>query len=86
LLDRFDLYMGDICGNRFYAKLIQTVVHLRRETILKLLAVPGSVESSVTTRTALLQALASRDMQQARHAIDEFFSSAKHFYDSIAGE
>lgn len=82
-LDQFDLYMGDVCKNRIYAKLMQTVVHLRRETSQKLLGVPGAIENSIRTRSALLDALQTKDVSEMKKAIQDFFRSAKAFYTSI---
>jgi GntR family transcriptional repressor for pyruvate dehydrogenase complex len=83
LLDIYDLYMGDISRNGIYAKLMQTIVHLRRETSLKLLNVPGAIENSVDMRSSLLQAFHSKDQKMVKEALKSFFKSAKHFYDNI---
>lgn len=82
-LDLFDLYMGEISGNQIYSKLMQTIVHLRRETSLKLLGVPGAIEKSVETRSTLLKALKSGDQVEVKKAVDDFFISSKRFYDNI---
>lgn len=86
LLDQFDIYMGEICGNRIYAKLMQTVVHLRRETSLKLLKVPGAIESSMETRSSLIRAIQSKDEKLIKHSIHAFFEKSKRFYDNIIGK
>lgn len=83
LLDRFDLYVGEICGNRIYAKLMQTIVFLRRETSLKLLSVPGAIENSIVIRTHVLQAMKTKDMSQMKKAIADFFTRSKTFYEHI---
>ncbi|QNK55289.1 FadR/GntR family transcriptional regulator [Paenibacillus sp. PAMC21692] len=83
LLDQFDLCMGEICGNRIYGKLMQTIVHLRRETSLKLLNVPGAMESSAQMRSALLQALIAKDEKKARQAVNAFFRDSQKFYDRL---
>lgn len=82
-LDQFDLFIGEICGNRIYAKLMQTIVYLRRETSLKLLSVPGSMENSIKIRSSLLQALQAKDKKQMRKATQDFFQQARAFYDNI---
>lgn len=83
LLDRFDLYMGEISNNSIYFKLMQTVVHLRRETSLKLLGVPGAIAKSVETRSVMLDALRTREPDKMRQAVDHFFASSRQFYNSI---
>lgn len=83
LLDAFDLYMGKICGNLIYGKLMQTIVHLRRETSLKLLNVPGAIEQSVNSRSRLLDAFKSKDPENIKKSVDSFFDKSKEFYDSI---
>jgi DNA-binding FadR family transcriptional regulator len=85
-LDAFDLYMGDISGNRIYAKLMQTIVHLRRETSLRLLHVPGAIESSVEMRSSLLQSIQSKNMKLVKETIQAFFRNSKRFYDNIIGK
>ncbi|XEC92640.1 FadR/GntR family transcriptional regulator [Paenibacillus tarimensis] len=85
LLDQFDLWTGDICGNRIYAKLMQTIVYLRRETSLKLLSVPGAIENSIQSRTELLEALKSKNIEQMEKAVADFFGRSKTFYKKIGG-
>ncbi|WP_256761885.1 FadR/GntR family transcriptional regulator [Cohnella sp. WQ 127256] len=82
-LDNFDLYMGDISGNRIYAKLMQTVVYLRRETSLRLLHVPGAIESSLDMRTLLLKSIQAKDMKLVKESIKAHFRNSKRFYDTI---
>ncbi len=82
-LDQFDLSVGDICGNRIYAKLMQTIVYLRRETSLKLLAVPGSIDNSFRHRSIILEAMKSKNPAQIKKAISEFFASSESFYKHI---
>jgi GntR family transcriptional repressor for pyruvate dehydrogenase complex len=83
LLDTFDLYMGDISRNGIYAKLMQTIVHLRRETSLKLLNVPGAIENSVEMRSSLLNSFDSKDLKIVKEALKAFFKNSKQFYDNI---
>jgi GntR family transcriptional repressor for pyruvate dehydrogenase complex len=83
LLDSFDLYMGEISRNGIYTKLMQTIVHLRRETSLKLLNVPGAIENSVEMRSSLLKSFETRDQKIVKEALKAFFKNSKHFYDNI---
>jgi GntR family transcriptional repressor for pyruvate dehydrogenase complex len=83
LLDTFDLYMGDISRNGIYAKLMQTIVHLRRETSLKLLNVPGAIENSVEMRSSLLKSFDFKDLKIVKEALKAFFKNSKQFYDNI---
>ncbi|MBO9610055.1 MAG: FadR family transcriptional regulator [Paenibacillaceae bacterium] len=84
LLDEFDLLIGECCGNAIYFKLMQTIVHLRRETSRKLLQVPGAVETSVKSRSALLGALQAADAKRMKAAAAEFFKTSQAFYESLA--
>lgn len=82
-LDQFDLWVGDICGNRIYTKLMQTIVYLRRETSLKLLAVPGSIDNSYRHRCLIVEAMKSNNPTQMKKAVADFFASSKSFYKHI---
>ncbi|GGE45617.1 GntR family transcriptional regulator [Pullulanibacillus camelliae] len=86
LLEQFDLYAGEICGNQIYYKLMQTIIHLRRESSLKLLHVPGAIEDSIHSRSKMLIALKSRQPDKVKEALDRFFFNSKHFYDNIIDE
>ncbi|RAP76081.1 FadR/GntR family transcriptional regulator [Paenibacillus montanisoli] len=83
LLDDFDLRIGERCDNRIYHKLMQMMIHLRRETSLKLLSVPGAKENSVKQRSAILSALASRNKKQLNAALKGLFVTSKQFYADI---
>jgi GntR family transcriptional regulator, transcriptional repressor for pyruvate dehydrogenase complex len=82
-LDRIDLYVGELCGNRIYNKLMQTIVHLRRETNLKLLRVPGSAKNGASGRLQVLTALRSGKSDETKLAMEAFFASSFKFYQSI---
>lgn len=86
LLDQFDLYMGEITGNRIYGKLMQTIVHLRRETSLKLLKVPGAIDNSIEMRSSILKAIQSKDPKLVNESVKSLFRSSKKFYDNIIGK
>lgn len=86
VLDDFDKYMGTICGNQIYVKLMQTVIYLRYESNLKLLQVPGAIENSVEIRRNLVKAMQAQDKKAAKEAIDLFFKKSKRFYDTILKE
>lgn len=80
LLDDFDLYMGSCSGNKIYNKLMQTIVHLRHQSMLKILNVPGARENSINSRTKLIKAVKERNLEKVKEAIDLNFSGAKKFY------
>lgn len=80
LLDEFDLFMGELSNNRIYAKLMQTIVYLRRETSLKILNVPGAWANSLTCRINLVNALKEGDLQRIESAIGQIYKSAKKLY------
>lgn len=83
LLDEIDLYIGEICGNQIYAKLMQTIVYMRRETSIKLLSVPGAIESSSKSRSSMLHALQSKDCELMQKATQAFFDNLQNFYKKI---
>jgi DNA-binding FadR family transcriptional regulator len=83
MLDQLDMYIGEICGNQIYYKLMQTIIHLRRDSMTRLLHVPGTPISSIQTRTKLINALKTRDPAKVQAALDHFFQRAKAFYTSF---
>ncbi len=83
LLDKFDLLMGEWSENKIYYKLIQTIIHLRRESMVKLLFLPGASENSRKMRTELVKAMKEKDDTKVKQAIDHCFNSAKKFYDLV---
>lgn len=83
LLDGIDLYVGEHCGNRIYDKLMQTIVHLRRDTSLRLLAIPGAAQNGAASRQRILKALGSGTEAELRRALEQFYASSFRFYQSI---
>jgi DNA-binding FadR family transcriptional regulator len=86
LLDQFDLYIAEISQHKVYLKLMQTVIHLRKEAIRRFLKVPGAIEKSVETRFVLVNAMKSGDPQQVTAAINQHFKTAQEFNDVIEGK
>ncbi|NOU94538.1 GntR family transcriptional regulator [Paenibacillus sp. LMG 31456] len=84
-LDEYDLFMGEISGNRIYGKLMQTIIHLRRETNIKLLNVPGAIDNSIENRFLIYEAMRSKNLKLVQQRIETFFQSSKTFYDTILG-
>ncbi|MBU8908311.1 GntR family transcriptional regulator [Desertibacillus haloalkaliphilus] len=83
LLDEFDLHMGFCSSNKIYSKLMQTIVYLRHETMLKLLNVPGAWENSIHCRTMLVKAIKDHDNETVKKAIELNFTNAKKFYGKV---
>ncbi|WP_332696105.1 FadR/GntR family transcriptional regulator [Halalkalibacter lacteus] len=83
LLDEFDLHMGLCSSNKIYSKLMQTIVHLRHDSMLKILNVPGAWKNSIECRTKLLNAIKARDTDQINQAIELNFTRAKQFYAKV---
>ncbi|WP_099361237.1 FadR/GntR family transcriptional regulator [Fredinandcohnia onubensis] len=83
LLDDFDLYMGSCSGNKIYNKLMQTIVHLRHQSMVKILNVPGARENSINSRTKLIKAIKQRNLEEVKEAIDLNFTGAKKFYKQL---
>ncbi|XXM70714.1 FadR/GntR family transcriptional regulator [Lysinibacillus sphaericus] len=83
LLDEFDLHMGLCSSNKIYSKLMQTIVHLRHDSMLKILNVPGAWENSIDSRTKLMKAIKDRNNDMVKKAIDLNFSRAKQFYAKV---
>lgn len=82
-VDEYDLYMGSICGNCVYEKLLQTIILLRKDSALKVLSVPGSKESSYMSREKITQAFIEKDKKKLTKSLNEFYSSSKKFYNSM---
>lgn len=83
LLDQYDLYMGEISGNGIYSKLMQTIVHLRRETSVRLLGVPGSIDSSIEGRSKIFEAFKLKDMNRLKREVRSFFEKSMKFYEAL---
>jgi DNA-binding GntR family transcriptional regulator len=83
LLDEFDLHMGLCSSNKIYSKLMQTIVHLRHNSMVKMLNIPGAMKNSIESRTKLLSAIKERNTDQVKEAIDLNFSRAKQLYSKI---
>lgn len=83
LLDEFDLHMGHCSSNSVYSKLMQTIVHLRHESMTKILNVPGARENSIECRNKLMQAITDKDNQKIKQAIELNFTRAKRFYMNV---
>lgn len=86
LLDQFDQYMGEVSGNGIYAKLMHTIIHLRRETSLRLLHVPGAIESSIEGRTKILEAFKTQDPKLVKKTVRTFYENSIKFYVNIIGK
>lgn len=80
---RFDLKMAELSQNHVYAKLLQTIVHIRRESSLKLSNVPGAVAHSVTSRRSILKVIQTGDLATIDATLEKFFNDSKKFYDTI---
>ncbi|MGM0876676.1 MAG: FadR/GntR family transcriptional regulator [Bacillota bacterium] len=83
LLDEFDLHMGFCSSNKIFSKLMQTIVHLRHESMIKILNVPGAWENSIECRTKLSNAIKDRDTEMVKKAIELNFTRAKQFYGKV---
>lgn len=83
LIDEFDLHVGSICGNSIYTKLMQTIVHIRKETNNKIFQMPGAVAHSITLRSAIINAFKSNDEEEVKRTIEMFFEKSRQFYDSL---
>ncbi|WP_231687891.1 GntR family transcriptional regulator [Bacillus sp. FJAT-27251] len=82
-LDEFDLHMGFCSTNKIYSKLMQTIVHLRHESMLKILNIPGAWENSIECRTMIIKAIRNKDIKSVKEAIDLNFARAKQFYGKV---
>ena len=82
-IDAIDLYVGDRCGNGIYAKLMQTIVHLRRQTSLKLLSVPGAAKTGCENRSRIVKLMRTGDKNAVSQALGAFFANSHRFYKKI---
>ncbi|MGE6376973.1 FadR/GntR family transcriptional regulator [Peribacillus muralis] len=83
LIDKFDLHLGLCSNNKIYSKLMQTIIHLRHDSMLKILNVPGAWENSIEWRTRFVHAIKDRNMEMVKKAIDFNFTRAKLFYGKV---
>ncbi len=83
LLDDYDLLMGQFCGNQIYNKLMQTIVLLRKEFSRKLLQSAGAIEHSIKMRKKIHDAFAHNDKPRLKKSLNAFYTSSRHFYDTI---
>lgn len=83
LLDEFDLLLGLCSTNNIYRKLMQTIVHLRHDSMVKILNIPGSKENSIEWRTKLVKAMKEHDLNEVKQAIESNFINAKKIYEQL---
>ncbi len=83
LLDEYDLHMGHCSNNKIFCKLMQTIIHLRHDSMVKILNVPGAWENSMECRTILTKAIKNRNQEMVIDAIDLNFKRAKQFFTKV---
>lgn len=81
LLSDLDLYVGYICENSVYSKLMQTIVTLRKESALKILQDPLSRETAANDRKKIINSFNSKDEKKVKNALNSFYNNAlQSFY------
>jgi DNA-binding FadR family transcriptional regulator len=73
LLSDMDLYIGSVCGNGVYDKLMQTMILLRKESAEKILNVPGSKKSAVQSRGKIVEALKNGTLDDLKQSLEAFY-------------
>jgi len=83
LIDKMDFYLGEITENKVFFKLMQTIIHLRRETYEKLITVEDSWDFAIKQRTELVKSFKSKDKKQLQEVLDYIYLESKNFYKDI---
>lgn len=73
LLTEIDTYVGDICGNSIYSRLMQIMVLMRKESAMKVLSLSSSKESAVFYRCKTLNAFHQDDRNKLKKCLGDFF-------------
>ena len=81
-LDKFDLCMADWSGNKIYEKLMQQIIYLRRNQMVKILNVPGALKNSLESRITLVKAIVSND-HKLKEIIEQIYKDTEPFYQSL---
>lgn len=76
LIDKIDTYVGNNCGNGIYDKLMQTMIVLRHDSALKILATLATRESAVLWRVKVLKSFDQDDRSRLVTNIDGFFANS----------
>lgn len=76
LLSDMDLYIGSVCGNGVYDKLMQTMILLRKESAEKILNVPGSKKSAVISRGKIVEALKNGTLDDVKQSLEAFYKDS----------
>lgn len=75
-IDQIDTYVGSACGNGIYAKLMDTMIVIRRDSALRILSIPDSRQSAMTRRINVLEAFHGDDREALGAALDRFFTGS----------
>ena len=73
LLEDIDTYVGDVCGNGIYARLMQIMVLMRKESAMKILSLASSKESAVFYRCKILNSFHQDDRNKVKKCLNDFF-------------
>ncbi|MCI1958056.1 MAG: GntR family transcriptional regulator [Clostridia bacterium] len=76
LISEIDLYIGDNCGNSVYAKLMQILVLIRKESSLKVLSLESSKSSAILYRTRILNSFNQDKRAVLEKQLHDFFKSS----------
>lgn len=83
IIDRIDFYLGELTENKIFFKLMQTMIHLRREAYERLVAIDDSWDFAIARRTDLISAFANRDKDELKKVVDGIYLESKRFYGDI---
>lgn len=72
-LSEIDTYVGDVCGNSIYARLMQIMVLMRKDSALKVLSLASSKESAVFYRCKILNSFHQDDRNKVKKCLSDFF-------------
>ena len=81
LLTVLDLFVAQRCQNSIFAKLMQTMIFLRKEAALKTLRSPELRRSSATKRNKIIEAFEKRDRKAVEKALRQFFEKSRNDFE-----
>ncbi len=73
LLSDMDNYVGTVCGNVIYTKLMQTIIFLRKDSSINILKLPGSKKLARDSRKKVLKCLEEGNRSEFKESLDTFY-------------
>ncbi len=77
LLVNLDMFVAQHCNNSVFAKLMQTMIFLRKEAALRTLRSPELRKTSVSKRNKIVEAFEKQDRKAVEKALRQFFEKSR---------